>query len=78
MVHLHPLTRLQMQRGVEHLHALGPRACAEFLTEVANRIGGLPCILTVLAEYQHRLDPRLLRAFGGHKFPRRTLRVVPR
>ena len=78
MVYLNPLDRLRLQRGVEHLHALGPRATAEFLVEVGSRIGGTPCILGLLGEYQDRLSPRLLRLAGGDRFPPRPLRLVPR
>ena len=52
MFHLQPLARVHLQRGAEHLHLLGPRATAELLAEVAARIGGLPCILTILNEYR--------------------------
>jgi hypothetical protein len=78
MIHLDPLSRLRLQRGAEHLHHLGPRAQAEFLTEVGARIGGMPCILGLLGEYQQRLSPQLLRAVGGDRFPARPMRVVPR
>jgi hypothetical protein len=78
MVHLDPFVRLRLQRGVEHLHALGPRACAEFLVDVDQQIGGLPAIMRLLAEYQERMSPELLLALGGDRFPPRPLRVVPR
>jgi hypothetical protein len=78
MVHLHPLARLHLQHGAEHLHSLGARATAELLAEVAAKIGSLPCILATLDEYQHRLTPEMLRLSGGDRFPRRPLRVVPR
>jgi hypothetical protein len=77
VIFLDPLDRLRLQRGAEHLHLLGPRATAELLAEVGRRIGGMPCILGVLGEYQ-RLSPRLLRAVGGDRFPTRPLRVAPR
>lgn len=77
MVHLHPVTRLRLQRGAEHLHACGPRVTAELLAEVADRIGGMPAILTLLGEYQQRLSPQMLRAVGGHRFPPRPLHRVP-
>ena len=70
MVYLDPLDRLHLQRGAEHLHALGPRATAEFLAEVGHRIGGTPCILG--------LTPRMVRLAGGDRFPPRPLRLVPR
>jgi hypothetical protein len=78
MAHLDPLDRLRLQRGAEHLHALGARAQAEFLVEIGARIGGLPCILGLLGEYQQRLNPQLLRSVGGHHFPARPMLVVPR
>jgi hypothetical protein len=73
-----PLTQLHLQRGAEHLHRLGPRATGEFIAEVGHRIPGtMPCILQVLGEYR-RLTPEMLRAAGGHRFPPRPLRAVPR
>jgi hypothetical protein len=69
------LTQLRLQRGAEHLHALGPRALAEFLAEVSGKIGGLPAIQSLLVEYQ-RLTPGMVRAAGGDRFPARPLRVV--
>jgi hypothetical protein len=76
VVHLRPLDRIILRRRVEHLHLLGPRAVAEALAEIDRRIGGMPVILLVLAEYE-RLSPSLLHAVGGDRFPRRPLRVVP-
>jgi hypothetical protein len=71
-----PLTKLRLQRGAEHLHCLGPRATAELLSEIAYRIGGMPCIIDLLGEYQHRVTPEILRAVGGDRFPPR-LQLVP-
>lgn len=73
-----PFTSLRLQRGAEHLHRLGARATAELLAEVANQIDGLPCIVGLLAEYERRLTPELLRATGGDRFPAPWLREVPR
>lgn len=75
---LDPFTALRVQRGVEHLHRLGPRAVAEFLGDVADQIGGMPAIVALLAEYERRLSPATLRATGGDRFPARRLRMVPR
>jgi hypothetical protein len=69
------LASLRLQRGVEHLHSLGPRAVAEFLVEVASAIGGLPAIQAKLTEYQ-RLTPGMVRTAGGDRFPVRSLRIV--
>jgi hypothetical protein len=72
-----PLTELRLQRGAEHLCGLGPRATAELLAEVTHRIGGMPCVLGLLEEYQLQITPGMLRAIGGDRFPRR-LTVAPR
>ena len=77
MVHLHPLTRLRLQRDVEHLHALGSRATAEFIVDLTERIGGLPAALALLAEYERRLTPAMVRLAGGDRFPPRPLHPVP-
>jgi hypothetical protein len=78
MTHLDPVAQRRLQRGVEHLHACGARATAELLAEVGHRIGGMPTILGLLNEYEHRLDPRRLRAVGGHALSSRPLRAAPR
>jgi hypothetical protein len=75
---IHPLDAHRLQRGAEHLHCLGPRATAEFLADIANQLGGMPCVLRLLAEYQRRLSPRLLRAAGGDRFPPHPFMEVPR
>jgi hypothetical protein len=67
---------LRLQRGAEHLHKLSARATAEFLAELANRIGGTPAIIDLLNEYEC-LTPEVLCATGGDRFPRR-IRPVPR
>lgn len=48
------IDRLRIERGAYSLHRLGPTATTELLTEVANRIGRLPCIVRCLAECEHR------------------------
>ncbi len=78
MVHLQSVDRLRLDRGAEHLHALGARATAELLAEIASRIGGLPACLGLLAKFQAKLTPTMLRATGGDRFPPRTLRRVGR
>ncbi len=72
---LDSFSQLRLQRGAEHLNRLGPRATAEFLAEIGETIGGLPAILRLLGEYEHRLNPAVLRATGGDRFPRRLVEV---
>lgn len=76
MITSNPAEQLRLQRGVEYLHRLGPRATAELLTELTNRIGGMPALMGLLTEYQRRLSPEMLRAAGGRHFPQRPLHEV--
>ena len=73
----HPLDQARLHRGAEHLHRLGPRAMAEFLAELGNRIGGTPACLSLLNEYG-RLSPGLVRAAGADRPLRSPLSAVPR
>lgn len=75
---MRPLDRMCLERGAQHLHDLGARATAEFLIDVAEHIGGMPCILGRLEEYRWRLTPEMIRAVGADRFPPRQLRGVPR
>ena len=52
------------QRSAQHLHRLGPRAVLEALAEVAD--GG--DLDRVLSSYG-RLDPEIVRALRGDRFP---------
>ncbi len=69
MPNLSPTERLRLDCGAKHLHRLGARAISEFLLELSATIGGQPATLRLLAEYQNRLSPDLLRAAGGHRMP---------
>ena len=77
MPNLSPIERMRLDCGAEHLHRLGARATAEFLLELSATLGGQPAILRLLAEYQNRLSPDLLRAAGAHQLPIRRPRAVP-
>jgi hypothetical protein len=77
MAHLDHFTTLRLQRGAEHLHRLGPRAVAGFLGDLTARIGGLPAAISLLVEYEQRIDCERLRAAGGDRFPPRQLHLVP-
>jgi hypothetical protein len=68
---LDPFVALRVERGAQHLHTLGARATAELLLEIGHRIGGLPCIISLLTEFERRITPGMLRASGGDKFPAR-------
>jgi hypothetical protein len=74
---LDPFTEMRLQRGAEHLHRLGARATAEYIVELARRIGGMPAAIELLGEYEMRLTVEMLRAVGGDRFPRQ-LQAVPR
>ena len=68
--------RLRLQRGAEHLHALGTRALAEMLAELARDRCDLADTLARLDAWQDGLTPELVRAAGGDRFAPRPLREV--
>ena len=63
---MNQIDRLRIERGAYSLHRLGPAATAALLTEVASRIGGLPCIVRCLAECEHRHE-RAARSVGANE-----------
>jgi hypothetical protein len=67
---------LRLQRGAEHLYALGPRAVAEMLAELARDRCDLAGTLALLDLWRDGLTPEMLRAAGGDRFAPRPLRVV--
>ncbi len=70
------LDKLRLERGAAHLCQLGERATAEFLAELARRIGGEPAIRGLLAEYA-ALTPGQVRAAGASSLARCRPRAVP-
>ena len=76
--HIQSLDRLRLERGLAHLDRLGSRAKVEFWIEFAGRVGGMPAMLGLLAEYEQRLTPAMIRMAGGARPLRRPLSVVPR
>jgi hypothetical protein len=77
-LHIQPLDRLRLERGLAHLDRLGPRAKAEFWIEFAGRVATMPAMLRLMAEWEQRLTPALVRTAGGDWPLRRPLHVVPR
>ena len=70
------LDRVRLDHGAAHLCHLGERATAEFLAELARRIGGEPAIRGMLAEYA-ALTPGMIRAAGASSLPPHRPRAVP-
>jgi hypothetical protein len=68
--------RFRLQRGAEHLHALGARALAEMLAELARDRCDLAGTLDRLDAWRAGLSPELLCAAGGDRFPPRPLHEV--
>lgn len=59
---MNQIDRLRIERGAYSLHRLGPLATAKLLTDVADRIGGLPCILGSPAECVKRNETVIRRS----------------
>jgi hypothetical protein len=67
-----PCNAATFERQARALVALGPRAIAELLAELER--AGAPQLRERVARYE-RLNPQLLRAFGGDRFPPRFAAV---
>jgi hypothetical protein len=67
--------RLRRQRQVELLYALGPRIIFELIDELDRHYGLGDDLDRRLARYA-RLDPVILAAVGGDRFPNMPLRMV--
>ncbi len=65
----------RFERLIERVHALGPRVVSELLAEIAIATGE-PGLIADHVEKYSRLDPAVLRAIGGDKFPPMPLEVV--
>ncbi len=68
---------LRWQRAALRLHALGARAFAEAVAEVAQTHPAGADLLAVFETYAARLTADMLRAVGGDRFPPRPLAIVP-
>lgn len=62
------VARLRRERLVQHLHDLGPPALGHFLAELGEEAGCQTAIERRLEEYA-TIDPRIVRAFRGHRYP---------
>jgi len=71
------LTSLNLQRGAEHLHALGPRVIAEFINQLAREADCQPEALDLLNAYRARITPDMVRHCGADRFAYTGPRVVP-
>ena len=63
-----PLSDLQRDRLVFHLHRLGPRPVSELLKELVGDDEGLQADALFLLEKYGALDPEIVRALGGDTF----------
>ena len=68
-------TGQRLERMVERVHALGPRAVGELLAEIAAVTGQHVRVVDLVEEYA-ALDPAVLRAVGADHFPPMPLGVV--
>ena len=70
-----PLAGPRFERQIARVHALGPRPLAELLAEIAAVTGQHVRVVDLVEEYV-ALDPAVLRAVGGDRFPPNVLEVV--
>lgn len=66
---------LRRQRLIQKIHQLGPRAMAEFINELAFDLLAEDAVDAKLERYA-ALDPAVVAAFGGDRFPASPIRKV--
>jgi hypothetical protein len=71
------IQRIRQQHLVERVHRLGARVVYELLDEIRRHHPEIADDLDRrLAAYADRLDPDLLRAMGGDRFPAQPIHAV--
>ena len=73
--HLHPLVLARINRAAVHLQALGPRAVAEALTELAKGQHGPAEVLDMLGRYGRISRAQIAAAGGDRPMPRQLVEV---
>ena len=71
----HNISAYRLQRRVEYLRRLGARALHELLLELITAHGIADDVERRLADFG-RIDPEILRALGGDRFPPRPLYLL--
>ena len=69
------VTGQRLDRLIERVHLLGPRALAELLAEIATATGE-PGLIADRVEAYAGLDPEIVRFVGGDRFPPMPLELV--
>ena len=72
---LQGLAEPRFERQIEGLHRLGPRPIAELLAEIAADTGATNLVVGLVEKYAE-LDPEIVRAVGGDRFPPSVLGVI--
>jgi hypothetical protein len=70
------LAEIRFARAIGRLHPLGPRVLAEFLAELGAARMIRTEIEAMVERYINRLDPKIVRALGGDRFPVSPIRAV--
>jgi hypothetical protein len=68
--------RSRLIAQLRQIYALGPRATVEFIHGFPNFAGEIDLIEELAERYCARLDPALLRATGGDRFPATPIRLI--
>jgi hypothetical protein len=71
------IERLRFDRYAAKLHRLGPRATAEFLSEIGQEHGIARAVLSRAETWTGQLTTEMVRAAGAGCFPPRPLRCLP-
>ncbi len=73
-----PLFDARFRRHVDHLCRLGARPVGEFLLQLVGTQDDARTALVVLLERYRQLNPDVVQAVGGDRWPETTFPVGPR
>ncbi len=73
-----PLFDARFRRHVDHLCRLGPRPVGELLLQLVGTQDDARAALVVLLERYRQLNPDVVQAVGGDRWPETTFPVGPR
>ena len=71
------MANLSYRRAIEQLHALGPRATGELISDLAEAEDCDRAVLDLLFRYG-RLTPGMVRVAGAEKMPPNPVHLVAR
>ncbi len=69
------IAAMRLRRDAEAVYRLGARPLHEMLIEIGTRTGMPEVVETVVSEFAG-INPEILVALGGHRFPEGPIRII--